>query len=400
MTYSRIANASYHIGAGAVILLGASLFVSTAADTALVALAAACWFIEGRFREKVSRVVKHPVSIAALLLFAFYAAGAAYSTAGRADILASLEDALIFLMIPLFMHYFRHASHRRCGLWAFGGTSAAILVLSTLLWCDCLPHFSFIKGTPEDAVIFTLHITHGVVMAFAAYYFAVIAHRPSSLLARTGLRCLSILAFFNVFFMVSGRTGYLVAAVLIVFYLFHVARWKGVAAAAVIIAVIGGAAYVVPDSALHLRMTAAFENITQWSPYEEYEGTDNSTGRRLSYYYTSLRIVKDHPLFGVGTGGFKKTYAAATPYNATDNPHNEYLMTAVQLGLVGLAVFLFLFLVEWRCASSLPDDRYRMLARGFILTILSASMVSSTLIDHTEGHLFAWLSALLYADLA
>lgn len=399
MTYSRIANASYYIGAGAVILLGASLFVSTAADTVLVALVAACWLIEGRFREKLFLVVRHPVTIAALLLFAFYVVGATYSIAGRADRWASLEDALIFLMIPLFMHYFRKAEYRRYALWAFGGTSAVILVLSTLLWCDCLPHLSFIKGTPEDAVIFTLHITHGVVMAFAAFFFAVIAHRPSSLFARTGLRCLSILAFLNVFFMVSGRTGYLVAAVLIIFYLFHVARWKGVTAAAVIIAVIGIAAYHVPDSALHVRMTAAIENITRWSPHEEYEGTDNTTGRRLSYYYTSLQIVKDHPLWGVGTGGFKKAYAAATHYNATDNPHNEYLMTAVQLGLVGLGVFLSLFFVEWRCAAFLPDDRHRMLARGFLLTILSASMVSSTLIDHTEGHLFAWFTALLYADL-
>jgi O-antigen ligase len=83
--------------------------------------------------------------------------------------------------------------------------------------------------------------------------------------------------------------------------------------------------------------------------------------------------------------------------DASENPHNEYLMVAVQLGLAGLALMLWLFLVQWRKAALLSGGFERSAARGLVLLILAASMVTSTLIDHTEGLFYVWMSALLFA---
>ena len=58
---------------------------------------------------------------------------------------------------------------------------------------------------------------------------------------------------------------------------------------------------------------------------------------------------------------------------------------------------LWLFLVQWRKAVLLPGGFERAAARGLVLLILSASMVTSTLIDHTEGLFYVWMSALLFA---
>jgi O-antigen ligase len=74
-------------------------------------------------------------------------------------------------------------------------------------------------------------------------------------------------------------------------------------------------------------------------------------------------------------------------------------MVAAQLGLMGITVLLYLFFTQWRLAIKLSDPFEQATARGLVLIILSASMVSSTLIDHSEGLFFFWMSALVFAAL-
>ena len=105
---------------------------------------------------------------------------------------------------------------------------------------------------------------------------------------------------------------------------------------------------------------------------------------------------------GVGTGGFPHAYAQriqGTAMQPTYNPHNQYLLVTAQLGIVGLGLLLFLLLQQWRCASRLPSELDRTLARGLELTYIVTGLFSSPLIDHAESLLFAWLSGLLFAAL-
>lgn len=67
------------------------------------------------------------------------------------------------------------------------------------------------------------------------------------------------------------------------------------------------------------------------------------------------------------------------------NHQKEYLVVAAQLGLVGLAVLLYLFFTHWRLARKLLAEFEQATARGLVLMILSARIVSSTLIDHSRG---------------
>jgi O-antigen ligase len=110
--------------------------------------------------------------------------------------------------------------------------------------------------------------------------------------------------------------------------------------------------------------------------------------------------VQDHPVLGVGTAGFAPAYAQrvqGTAMQPTRNPHNQYLLTASQVGLVGLALLLLLFAQQWRCANRLASAQDRTLARGLVLTVAVGGLFNSLLIDHTESLFFAWMSGLLYA---
>jgi len=123
---------------------------------------------------------------------------------------------------------------------------------------------------------------------------------------------------------------------------------------------------------------------------------------RLEFYRNTLVLIREHPVLGVGTGGFVRAYAekvVGTEVAPTRNPHNQYLLTTTEVGLAGLALLLFLFAQQWRYAARLADEQSRTLARALLLTIMIGSLFNSLLIDHVESLLFAWLSGLLFAAL-
>jgi O-antigen ligase len=138
-----------------------------------------------------------------------------------------------------------------------------------------------------------------------------------------------------------------------------------------------------------------------WKPGAAAAYTD-AVGLRMEFYRNSLAIVRDHPLAGVGTGGFPQAYAQrarGTGMVPTHNPHNEYLLIAVQTGVIGLLLLLNLFWQQWRLAPRLAAPLETHVARGLVLTIAAGCLFNSMLLDHTEGLLFAWLTGLLYAGL-
>ena len=75
------------------------------------------------------------------------------------------------------------------------------------------------------------------------------------------------------------------------------------------------------------------------------------------------------------------------------------MLIAVQTGIFGLAALLWLLWLQWRLAVQLPTQLERSLAQGLVLMMCIICMLNSALLDHTEGLLYAWLTALLYAGL-
>jgi len=379
-------------------LLGLSIPISTSLDSILAGLIVALLLVGGRYRDRIGAVRDNPIVLPALVFFGMYLVGLLYGEATGYEAMESLAKASDLLLIPILLYLFREAGIRRMALAGFLTAIVSMIVISYLLWLDVIPPIGLFHITNDDAYTpFHHRITHSSLMAFGAYLFAVKAR----LEPRPAVRCiyalLGIAALANVLFIVSGRTGYVVALALGGYFLIAGLRWRGVAVAAIVVSILGVAVYLMPDSVPHQRLAMMAEEIAEWQPGEP---TETSVGYRLEYYQNSLRLIAEHPLLGAGTGGFKRAYASLVKDKGMDptaNPHNEYLMVTIQLGLVGLALLLWLLYTLWRRASDLPGGFERSAARGLVVWLLSASMVSSTLIDHTEGFFFVWMSALCFA---
>jgi O-antigen ligase len=388
-------------GLWVVVAIGFSVPISTALDNLLVAALLLCWIASGRYGEKWAALRANAFAFLPCGLFLLYLVGASYSMGEAKDVLHALDKASVILLIPLLVALNPGQELRDRALHAFIAAILATLVLSFLLWMGIVPEGGeddIIKGVHQDPAVFKKHITHGVLMAFSALAFALKAREATQSRTKCLLALVAGLAAFNVLFMVHGRTGQLVLAVLLLYFLFSSLRWRGLAVAAAAGAAVGGTVYLAPSSALHQRVKTTITEIQDWRAGKPAQ----LSNMRLESWSNSLGIVRANPLLGVGTGGFAAAYAKqveGTSMLPLGQPENQYLITTVQLGAVGLAALIALFAAQWRLAARLATRTDTNLARGLVLTMAVGCLFNSFLLDHTEALFYAWLSGLLYAGL-
>jgi O-antigen ligase len=381
------------------IAVGISLPISVAADNILLVLVLAGFALGGAYRDKWRVLRAHPMSLAALALFAIFLIGCLYGDAGPADRLFYIGRYRDLLWIPLLLYVFRDPDARRQAIFALAASLALILLWSTLLKIGLVPKLPFTHGDDVNPVVFKLKLSHNLLMAFAVFLFASLAVEATGRRLRLMWTTLAVLAVINVTLLVQGATGYLVMG-LLALYMGHVwAGWRGTVAAAAGVSLLFVVLTVVPGP-FQQRMLQMSREASNLATAPATPGT--SLGLRLEYYRLTLEIIRDHPLAGVGTGGFPKAYAAKARERGSyegRNPHNEYLLVMAQNGMIGLLLLLYLFWRHWQLAPRLATPLETHLARGLVLTIAAGCLINSFLLDHTEGLLYAWMTGLLFGGL-
>jgi O-antigen ligase len=85
---------------------------------------------------------------------------------------------------------------------------------------------------------------------------------------------------------------------------------------------------------------------------------------RLVRWQAALRMLAEHPVLGVGPGGFRREYVDVSRMAELDQPspvaHSMYLEVAAELGVVGLLLFVGIItvaLVSSQRAVRLGADR-------------------------------------------
>jgi len=389
------------------IALGFSIPVSTALDNVLLFGCFVLGVLGGHFRQCLRLLWDTPVGRTITILVVVHALGTVYTTAGAHDAFKSLSRMLSLVLLVALVPILGDRVLRERALLCFLLAEGLTLVISYLIWLQIVPVAWWHKGEPADPVVFKLHITHNLLMAFATLIFALRARDAENGRSRTVYLLLAAAAAVNVLVLVGGRTGHVVLAVFLVYLALTMTphHWvhRAFAAAAVVLT-IGLAGWLLPESALHQRAAKALEQLHEYQPgdtgYDPISGAPNSIVLRLEFWRQSLAIIREHPLFGVGTGGFPRAYGdRVRPLGQppTSNPLSEYLMIAVELGVIGLAVYVAMLIALLRAAERIPDRTGRDLARCLVIAYGIVSLVSSTLVDHTERVFFIWLGAIAIA---
>ena len=391
-------------------LIGLAVPISTALDNVLLAIVLLAVFSNAPALWKI--VVSHPVARAASLLFGALMLAMLYGATPISTAFGVLGKYVDLAFVPLFILLFSVAKTRDWAFNLFMTAMGVTLLFSYLLGSHLIAVQAWMstQGSAANPVIFHSHITQNNMMAFAALMALLRARDALQATLRMAWLAYAALAIINVLFMVQGRTGYLILLVLLGYFAWtSLARdaqqrgknWGWQHALAVLFAsflVVVTAYFVSPR--LHERVSLVATEIQAWQPNQENQ--TSSAGTRLNFYYNALQIVAQHPLIGVGTGGFEAAFSqqiTGTNLLTTPNPHNEFLLIAAQLGLPGLLLLGYLFFTLWRNAPRLETAYAQDAARGLVLAYLVNCAFNSALHDHADGLFFAWMSALLFATL-
>jgi putative inorganic carbon (HCO3(-)) transporter len=167
---------------------------------------------------------------------------------------------------------------------------------------------------------------YGRFLVVALVPTAVLIVRGKSL--RAGLAALAFAVVVWLGLLVSFSQSSFAALFIAVFCLSaFVWRWKALAVLVVAVVLLVAGALAAPRLMSSLRHHGISE-------------INSLTSGRGSLIYNGLRIAKRHPVYGVGLGGFSKTYSKLTHRHIKHSAsHNTPVTVVAEGGVIGLALF-------------------------------------------------------------
>jgi O-antigen ligase len=320
-----------------------------------------------------------------------------------ADIAQALKKYAKLLMLPVAITLcLREPALARRTLTAYAGGSALLALSCYLVWLGAMPASPlgwWRVGDARDAFAFKNHITLGILLGFSAVAGLLMASYSERTRTRLGWIAAALFAAVPVMFLNQGRTGYLAVLVGLVALLVLRVRLTPLRAVA------GLGAIALLFVGLYATSTN-FRSRTGDLITEVRTGQVTSpNGMRISFLFTGLHAVADRPLTGNGTGSFAELHApaaraiwgAGTPMGEVRNqPHSEFLLIAVQLGLPGLALYLALLAAFLRPATRVRSPERDLLVLLWVVYVF-CSLFNSLLWDPTEASWFLMLAGTLYA---
>ena len=119
---------------------------------------------------------------------------------------------------------------------------------------------------------------------------------------------------------------------------------------------------------------------TVTSVFQKATEKDASIDERLSFWRSSIRMLADHPLLGVGAGGWVRTHPlydngeTITTKGYHKRPHNDLLGIGSEYGLIGLGVYIWFLIAGFKCLRGMvlnADALSRIAGLMFAISILS-----------------------------
>lgn len=373
-----------------------SLVLPTAWLSLLLAPCALFWLLSGHYLEKWHRVRNNPAALAALALFLLYGIGTLYSFASWEDALAGWGKYHKLLYIPIIVSLLDDDIWRRRAADAFLWGMLLVLALSYLKWLGWIPHTDIGQGY----FVFKGRIAHNIFMAFTVYLLLERALRDRP--RRWLWAGIALLAMINILFLVNGRSGQVILPFILLLFIYRSLGWRIALGSTTLGAMLLATVLFLPGLGERLEESRLLQ-IRQEIQSHVFGGAEQtSSGLRLEFYRNALALIGERPLLGWGTGSFRNAYRQQAENNGyfqtnVPNPHNEYLLTAQQLGLVGLAALLLLGGLLWRAARKIdPVDAGAL--QALVLTIGIGSLFNSLLLDAGEGKFFCLLAGVYLGD--
>ncbi|WP_167496377.1 O-antigen ligase [Desulfopila sp. IMCC35006] len=346
-----------------------------------------CWLASGTFKNIPGIIKENSITVFGIIFCCLLLIGVSYSPAPLIDSVGFLKKYRLLLFIPIVLSLTKgHVNVPRNVVNAFLLGYLVVLVNAYLV------HFHLL----EPNVMSVKRSGGGFLVIFAYLVLQRALQEKTRRVLWTGF---FLVLCYDIFFILHTRTGWLISIGLaLLFVVQHFPLKKQGIALALTVCLGVGVFYT--SQSIQQRVQLTINNLKAYHPEEKNSRT--SIGLRLDWYQDSIDLIKEKPLFGYGTGSYatvQKKLIAGTATEAASDPHNEFLLTAVQIGLVG-CVFLLLFFLDPVIRSfrllRLQEREQAFALQATVLSLVIGCFFNSWLLSMIPSHIFVLLITVFY----
>jgi len=363
----------------------------------LSALVLISWVLAGGYARRWSAMRRNALVLPLLLLYGWILIGGIYADAFSENILLHFTKYSKLLFAVILISLLDEPQwRRRCWL-AF--SIAMLFILASVyanIWFDLPWSATHVKGWGVDHHVIGDYITQNVMMSFFAVLLIQYARSESQRKPKLFFFAAAVLAILSITHLSQGRTGYVLLAVASLAFAVAAAPVHRKFFTVGVVGILLIAAVVTSQGMLgrfELAMTEAKRS-----------SVDNvsSIGHRLYNYKKTPELIKQNPIFGLGTGAYHSQICKviddpARCHEYRWHPHNQYLFFWADNGLVGVVLFVFLLFRLGRHARKASRSD-AVVYWSFTAILIVDSMINSPLWSARENHFFVFIMALMTAS--
>lgn len=338
--------------------------------------------------------------LAVLAILSAFALSLFWTVAPQADALGSLAKYGKLLVIVLMMVLIRDRREALYAMGAFALAQSFLLASSWMLFAHLPVPWATSNMALTQNAVFSSYLDQGIISAvFAAICWHLRGLAPGRF-GRHAAIFLALMALINVFFVLIGRSGHLVAIALLSIAI----MWKlpkRYRAVVVLMPFLLALGLFFSSSKVRERVTLLETEVQSYSP----QAADiTSTGVRLGFWHSAVQIIAKHPLAGTGVGSWSTEYnrlqrkenPAHIDVVGNGNPHQEYLLWGVQLGIPGI-LLLFALMASVLRDSLKMDPSCARATQSTLVALAIVCLFNASIYDAQIGDFFCVSLGLLLA---
>ncbi|MBL0703106.1 MAG: O-antigen ligase family protein, partial [Sulfurospirillum sp.] len=378
-----------------VIFLGFCLPISIAITSLVSAIIVLLWLYEGNFKYKYNIIKNNPIAYAFFAFFIIHVIGLLWSEDIQWGLhIVSKERRILFFLILITIVKKEHVKYY---IFSFLLAMSISELFSYSIWLELIAPFK--NATIYNPTPFITHISYNPLLAFSIYLFGYYLFLNKSSNIKNNLAGIFFLILMSINMFItggrSGQIGFFIMIALLIMQYYKNSLIKQVIAISIVLPTIFLLSYNT-STVFKDRVNLGMKEI---KTFEERPST--SVGQRLAFLFNSLEIIKENPIFGVGTGDFPQEYKKVNEKNtpnvtSTVNPHNMYALVLAQTGIFGLFAMLSIFYMQIKL--SFKKNEYSQIRLALPALFLVIMLGESYLLVSYTSLMFVYFSSFLYKD--
>lgn len=311
-------------------------------------------------------------------------------------LVALIKHAKI-LEIPLLFILIKNIKEARVGIFYFMIGQTFLLISSWLLFLNIDIPWAF--SSQNNTVVFSSYLDQSMIFVAMAAIFWHLRNEniwPKALSITTAFAALT-----NVFLFLDGRTGHIMGIAAIALSTMWVVPKKYRIIAFVVTPFFLTVALFFGSNQFQNRILTASSELGNYMKQGEIH---SSSGWRLNAWHQSVKAIIENPLYGHGVGSWAVTVkriqgdsdSSIFAEGSSSNPHQEFLLWGVELGLGGIFLLIIFLLFIAREAWQFSVNIQRAVL-AVLAALIIACLFNSAIFDDLIGDYFCIVLGLLMA---